>query len=95
MSNTLNAQSPTGRLCEDTNIKVGFLADPQETINAIGKRIYVYAIAGNNENYLDAKNTIIQYNNKNGLLFGLFLLICAILSYRNSKKLSDNILANG
>lgn len=77
------------------NINVGFLAAPQETINAIGKEIYVYAIAGNNENYLDSKNTIIQYNNKNGLLFGLLLLICAILSYRNSKKLSDNILANG
>lgn len=75
------------KIKDGQNIKVGFLPGSQENINTIGKKIYVYAISGNNVNFLDAKDTIKQYNNKHMLLFGLSLLVCAILAYSYSNKL--------
>ena len=76
------------KIGDGQNIKVGFLGDSQENLNVIGENIYVYAISGNNINYLDSESAMKEYNNKSMLLFGLTLFVCAIISYSYSVKLS-------
>lgn len=76
------------KIGDGQNIKVGFLEDSEENLNVIGENVYVYAISENDIDFFDTKNAIKQYNNKNMLLFGLSLFVCAIISYSYSVKLS-------